>query len=176
VPKSSLFDEKATRPTQNSKTTRRTDMKKRWIITGLATGILAVALTTGAMFAQSADGTSADSPVRSFAARLAAKLGLDEATVDSAIKDTRREMRDEAVKARLDKMVEKGVLTQEQADEYLQWYADRPEDMPGVLGKHHRGPGHHRGFAFGRFPGGPPMGEHDDREDSEAAPAAVTSA
>ena len=53
---------------------------------------------------------------------------------------------DEALQARLDKLVEAGRITQEQADELKAWYDERPEGVPGLgfgFGKHsfHKGGG-----------------------------------
>jgi hypothetical protein len=61
------------------------------------------------------------------ASRVAAKLGLDEAQVKDAFNQAVREMEDEALQQKLDRMVERGRVSQEQADEYRQWYLSRPD-------------------------------------------------
>ncbi|MCI0440716.1 MAG: hypothetical protein L0177_16545 [Chloroflexi bacterium] len=119
-------------------------MKKRWFLAPVAIAILALGvLTAGVALAQEAE-TEEDSVISSLASRVAAILGLDEATVQDALDQARTEIQDEALQNRLAELVEQGVITQEQADEYLEWYQARPEGIPGF------GPGRHgRGFGFG---------------------------
>lgn len=124
-------------------------MKKKWLIKGLVTGLLAIVFTSGAVLAQATptpDGTS-----KSFAARVAGILGIEETKVEDAMKQARTEMQDEAVKGKLDALVAAGRLTQAQADEYLAWYNERPEGirLPGFFGgrgHHHHHHGKGRGF------------------------------
>ena len=78
-----------------------------------------------------------------FAARVADILGLDETTVQDAIDQARAEMQEEALQAKLDRLVENGHMTQEQADEYKTWIESKPEGLsPKMFGgfgkKHHR--------------------------------------
>jgi hypothetical protein len=78
-------------------------------------------------------------------------LGLDETDVQDAFDQAGREMEDDALHRSLDRKVERGRLTQEQADEYEGWYQSRPESLsprPSF-----RGFGH-RGFFGGRMMGG----------------------
>jgi hypothetical protein len=132
-------------------------MKKRLLLPVAATMIVISIVTGGAIMAQ--ENGSGETPViESFASRVAAILGLDEAQVQDAMDQARREMQDEALQRKLDSMVERGRLTQEQADAYLEWYQSRPEGIwefgglgPGFgFGGH----GHGMGPAEGRF--GPP--------------------
>jgi hypothetical protein len=44
------------------------------------------------------------------------------------------EMREEALESRLQGLVDDGKITQEQADELLDWWQSRPEDLPFALG------------------------------------------
>jgi hypothetical protein len=146
------------------------------MVVGLLVAALALALTSGVILAQEVGGTpSPNSPAKSFAARVAAKLGLQEAQVQGAFKQAAREMQDEAVKGRLSRLVERGRLTQAQADEYFKWYQSRPESMipgpvlpglhgpkmsegPQVGGPHgphfHHGPWFHRRVPLPPAPGG----------------------
>jgi hypothetical protein len=116
-------------------------MKKRLLIPVAATMMVISVFTAGAVMAQE-DGTDETPAVPSFASRVAAILGLDEAQVQDAMDQAHREMQEEALRDRLDSMVEQGRLTQEQADEYYQWYQSRPEGIRGFGGP---GPG----FGFG---------------------------
>ncbi len=119
-------------------------MKKRWLFVPLAVGLLALAITGGAALAQSS-GASGDTPAKSFAARVATILGLDQAKVQDAMKQARKDMQDEALQNKLDQMVKNGRLTQDQADQLKKWYQSRPDVVaPGL-------PFGGRGFHGGRM-------------------------
>ena len=101
-------------------------MKKRWMLL-LVVLLLATTSTisTTAILAGGEDALS--SGVDKLSSRVAAILGLDETVVDDAIKQARTELWDEALQAKLTAyeaklaaMVEKGELTQEQADAKLE--------------------------------------------------------
>ena len=150
-------------------------MKRRWLFGTLLAVVLAVGITGGAVLAQEADG-DADSPLRSFVSRVATILGLEEATVQDAFDQAAKEMEDEALQRKLDRWVAEERLTQEQADEYAQWYRSRPDSLspgfpyrkfgPGGFGSHGgmkggmwRGRGWHgKGF----WKPVPPPGDPDD--------------
>ena len=80
---------------------------------------------------------------RGFAYRVAEILGLEEGTVADAMKQASVEMHNERIEAWLDKMVESGKVTQEQADEYQEWLNDQPTGFERFWG---RGFGRHHGF------------------------------
>jgi hypothetical protein len=109
----------------------------------------------GVAFAQEGDGTEDGESKPSLSQRVAGILGLDETTVESAFEQAAQEQMDEAVKSRLDGLVEAGTLTRAEADEIYQWYQSRPEAlskiMPfggvfGIGGHIERGHGPHGGF------------------------------
>ena len=130
-------------------------MRKLQIIIPLAIAVVAVAVISFSIaLAQGNEG--GDSNASKLAIKLAVILGLDTAVVDDAIKQARRELRDEAGQKKLNALVEKGRLTQEQADEYLDWIQSKPEGI-SAIGKHSFGKrGHHRGWkGHGRFFGPP---------------------
>ena len=77
------------------------------------------------------DGEKKTSPDR-FVSKVAEILGLDAAEVDEAIKQAKEDLRTEAVQSKLDGLVKKGDLTQEQADEYFQWTQSKPMDIPAI--------------------------------------------
>ena len=143
--------------------------KRRWLYAFLLTGLLVIGITGGAVLAHGG-GENGDSPVKSFASRVAGILGLDESQVQDAFKQARAEVQDEALQAKLDKMVEKGRLTQEEADEYKEWYDSRPDTLtPGFGGrKFHFG----QGFGGLRFHHG--MGMWDKAPQSESIEGDVT--
>ena len=126
-------------------------MRKRWIIVSVVMAALAIALTGGAILAQD-DGD--DESSKSFAGRVAEILDLDEDTVADAMKQAKEEMRDEAVKAKLDALVEAGKITQDEADAYLEWLEDRPDvDFGGGFGRGghgKRGFGRKHGWGWGK--------------------------
>ena len=135
-------------------------MKKRWFVATLLVGMLAVGLTGGTVLAQT-DGTSSDSPVGRFASKVATILGLDETLVQDALKQAAGEIQDEALQWKLDKLVENGRLTQEQADAYYEWYQSRPQGIfPGRgFGGHGFFRGGHGGHGMGFWQQMPPAPE-----------------
>ena len=124
-------------------------MRRRLLIIPVVVLVLAVALVGGVVLAEGiADGDGSrgdinDGNSKGFAARVAEILGLEEDTVADAMEQARQEMHDERVKAWLDKMVESGKITQEQADDYQEWLDDRPDGLDRSWGK---GFGGHHGF------------------------------
>ncbi len=73
--------------------------------------------------------------------RVAAILEMDEQTVLDAFREAAAQRAEEALQGRLAKLVESGRLTQAQADEFLAWYGERPEEVPGFGFGKHRFPG-----------------------------------
>ena len=125
-------------------------MRKRWIIVSVVVAALAIALTGGAILAQDDDG---DDSSKTFAGRVAEILGLEEDTVADAMEQAKEDMRDEAIKAKLDALVEAGKITQEEADEYLEWLESRPDvDFGGGFGRGHgkKGFGRRHGWGWGK--------------------------
>lgn len=124
-------------------------MKRRWLFVTLFVAVLALGITGGAILAQE-NGTDGDSPLASFVSRVAAILGLEEAQVQDAFNQAAGEMEDEALQRKLDRLVEQGRLTQEQADEYREWYQARPEALsPGSPFRGFGGHGSYRGWMWG---------------------------
>ena len=87
-----------------------------------------------------------DSNASKLAIAVAEILGLDKTVVDDAIRQAREEFKDEAIQEKLNSLVEKGLLTQEQANEYLDGIQSRPVGIPEI-GKHGFGKwGRHKGW------------------------------
>ncbi|MBI4198609.1 MAG: hypothetical protein HY533_05825 [Chloroflexi bacterium] len=129
-------------------------MRKHRIFVALLVGALALGITGGTVLAQESD-ASGTSPIKSFAARLAEKLGLQEAQVQDAMKQVGREMQDEGLKRKLDAAVAAGRITQAQADELYAWYQARPDVMgPGKPFLRVWVGGHGHGFHRGHYSGG----------------------
>jgi hypothetical protein len=79
---------------------------------------------------------------------------IDSGELQKAFDQARSEMRDEALNSYLQGLVDKGKMTQEQADQYKAWLKSKPEvDIPLAPG--FPGLGMHRGFggAGGGFQG-----------------------
>ena len=144
-------------------------MRKRTIAILVAAGLLALGLTVGVVVAQDGvnDGngtsstptpTTAPAAGTTFADRVATILGLESDTVRDAFTEARRDQEDERYKSRLDRMVEAGRLTQEEADARYAWFQDRPDSVIREHGKGKRG---RLSFDRGRF---------DDRGDGWDGP------
>lgn len=121
-------------------------MRKKLLIIGALAGLLALGTTIGVAVAQTATPTPTASPTpaatttpsqsvmnardKAFADELAKILGLDAAKVESAVTQARQSSRhaqvDAAVKARLDRLVKAGTLTQADEDAIVTWFQSRP--------------------------------------------------
>jgi hypothetical protein len=93
-------------------------MRKLRIIIPIVMAIVAVT-TISLSVALAQENERDDSNASRLAAKVSEILGLDEAEVDDAIKQARREIRYEAIQKKLNTAVENGNLTQEQADAKL---------------------------------------------------------
>ena len=58
---------------------------------------------------------------------------IDPQQLKDAFADARSEMRDEALESRLQYLVDQGKITQDEADQYLEWWQSRP-DVPFNFG------------------------------------------
>ena len=101
-------------------------MGKRRIFVSLLVGALALAITGGAVLAQSDDSNS-NSRAGKLAERVASILGLETSQVQDAMKQAGAELREERLQEKLDAMVESERITQEQADDLKTWLEARPE-------------------------------------------------
>jgi len=112
-------------------------MKKLWISIGI-TSILTLTISLGVVFAQG-NGDSDSGPVNDFVARVAEILGIEEVKVKDAFDQAKKEM----FESRLREAVESGKLTQEEADEKLEWLNSNPKSgfHKGKMGKHGWGGG-----------------------------------
>ncbi len=95
--------------------------------------------------------------------RVAEILGIPQEELSDAFKQAQQEMKAEAFIRTLDRAVEKGRITQEEADEIKAWYEQKPESLDSGLfhrarnfkamrGRHMRGQhmqGDHRGWDSG---------------------------
>jgi len=71
-----------------------------------------------------------------FLARVADILGITEEELQAVFNEARQQMQDEAIIRFLDEAVEQGLVTQEEADEMLAWWQQRPEALDLGLFRH----------------------------------------
>ncbi len=120
---------------------------KKSIIAAVLVGVLLVGGIAGITMAQEGSAGSGQTLI----ARVAAILGIDQATVESAFAQAQKEMRTEALDSYLKDLVDEGKITQEEADQYREWWNARPEALdklgPG-FGFGGRGGGRHGGGNF----------------------------
>ena len=140
-------------------------MKKRRIVSSILVGLLAAGLAGGAVLAQAtddgtrdSDGDGKSSPMSGVIARVAEILGVEQGQVEDAFDQAITEQAEREAAEVLASLVEKGILTQDQADAFQAWLTARPDgDFPvvGALG------------AFGRgFHGKGPEGLGEERAES----------
>jgi uncharacterized membrane protein len=75
-------------------------------------------------------------------------VAIDSGQLKDALEQARSEMQNEALQSWLQDLVDNGKITQEEADQYLEWWQSRPDielPLPG-LGGH----GHEGGMMWGR--------------------------
>ena len=120
-------------------------MKRLRVVIPIALATLAITIASvSIVFAQESD--KVDTTTNKLAVRVAEILGLDVTEVDDAIKQARKEFMNASIEKKLNALVENGRLTQEQADESLNWIQSRPDGIP-AMGKHFFGKrGHHKGW------------------------------
>ena len=123
--------------------------KKFILLAVLATAIL-VGSIGGIVYAQE-DGDEDVSPKTVLLEKVADKLGIDPQQLEDAFTEAIGEMRDEAQLRWLEKAVEEGLITAEEAAEYSEWWAARPDVQFGFGGLGQRG---RLGFGGLRMRGG----------------------
>ena len=134
-------------------------MKKRLMVASLLVGLLAAGLAGGAVLARDGSGSpvvlsidsDGDSPKGDFAARVASILGLEAEQVESAMEQAAQELRAERLDAKLDSLVEKGLLTQDTVDAYKAWLSDKPDVDLTSLKRHKAWSGGFPGRGFHTF-------------------------
>jgi len=95
--------------------------------------VVALLLTVGATATVMAEGEEETTPPPEASAnglleRVADILGIDKEDLISAFEQARQEMYEESFINRVNEAVEEGFITQEQADEIIEWWGQRPDD------------------------------------------------
>lgn len=86
-------------------------------------------------------------------ARVAEILGIPSDNLTSAFEQARQEMREEAFIRYLDKAVEKGLIIQQEADEIIEWWGQRPESIDPLLQRYFLGNALHSRHMWGAHRG-----------------------
>ena len=99
-------------------------MRRRWITILAVAGLLVAAITGGAVMAQETGSEEAatSTPVpapgsTTLLGRVATILGLEEATVEDAFQQARKDQRTEKYRGALNRKIEQGFITCEEADQ-----------------------------------------------------------
>ena len=112
--------------------------KKKLVIISVAIVLVVLVggILGGVVYAQSGS-TRDNSPRNTIFAKVASILGIDQAVLEDAFTQAEQEVRSDALNNRLQALVEAGKITQDQADEYLQWWQSQPTlpeglNLPGL--------------------------------------------
>ena len=103
-------------------------MKRVWLVAAVAAIVASVAAIGGVAAADGGHGEKRSE----LNARVAEILEMDEQTVADAFDDAREQSAEEAIQAWLDKLVESSKITQEQSDEFVDWYGERPDWLTDI--------------------------------------------
>ena len=123
--------------------------KKFIIIAVVAAVVVAAGTMGGVALAQTGSGSTGQTSQTTLMARVAKILGIDQTKLEDAFKQAQTEQRNEALDTYLKKLVTDGKMTQQQADQYKQWWQSKP-NVPGL---NVPGPGGHMGMrGFGCLP------------------------
>ena len=93
--------------------------------------MLAVTLVTSLPVVALAQDNEAPPRQGAIEARVAEILGIDQQTIENAVKQARTETAKENLDARLQELVDNGTLTEQQADAFKTWLTSKP-DVPMV--------------------------------------------
>lgn len=115
--------------------------KKTIIIFAILVTVLLIGTTTGIAMALDQQ-TEKEKPSKIFFERVGEILGISGEKVEAAFKQAAKELREQKFEAYLKGLVEKGKITQEQAEQYKKWLKSKPDfelpwpnKMPGLMPK-----------------------------------------
>ncbi|HEY33417.1 MAG TPA: hypothetical protein G4O10_09990 [Dehalococcoidia bacterium] len=119
---------------------------KKFIISTVLVALVLAGSIGGIVYAQDDEEEEDTSPGTTLLEKVADKLGIDQQQLKDAFDEAIAEMRDEAQLRWLEKAVEEGWLTEEEAQQYGEWWQARP-DIQFNFGEHRIGiPGDLGGF------------------------------
>ncbi|HLB27965.1 MAG TPA: hypothetical protein VJK47_02010 [Dehalococcoidales bacterium] len=104
--------------------------KKKVILLALLAALVLISIG-GVVIAQAAEGASGNATqLKTIMARVAEILGIDQQKVEAAFEQAKNEAQADALKNRLQALVDAGKITQAQADAYLKWSQSKPDMAP----------------------------------------------
>jgi uncharacterized membrane protein len=137
--------------------------KRKWFIPIVVVSVLLIGGIVGGVIVAADDSSSSTNDQTQFTDRNQALLDracaiyeeetgitIDSEQLKDALKQARSEIQDEALESRLQNLVDEGMMTQQEADNYLEWWQSRPDvelPLPG-LGRPGPGGGMMRGGCF----------------------------
>jgi len=128
--------------------------RKKIILSVLLSTAAVIGITAGGVFADSETDTDAPAGHEALLERVCeiyednTGVAIEPEALSEALAEANQAMMAEAKEARLDRLVEEGVITQEEADQFTEWWEAKPDGMlPG-------------GGRFGPGLGGPKLGGH----------------
>ena len=126
---------------------------KKFVLIIILAIVAVVGGTTGLVMASTGDGgeSQAETQHEALLDRICqiyeenTGVAIDPDQLQSAFDQARDEMQDEALQSWLQKLVDEGKITQDEADQYLEWWQSKPDiELPGLMGN---------GFGFGMMGG-----------------------
>ena len=103
--------------------------RSKKLIVGVVLAVVVLAGSIGGVVvAQTENGD--DSQPKTLLARVAEILGIDQQNLEDAFAQAQSEMQDEALDSRLQKLVDEGKITGEEADQYKAWLQAKPDMEP----------------------------------------------
>jgi hypothetical protein len=129
--------------------------KRKWFIPVVVASVLLIGGITGGVVAAASNSSSNTQDQSQATDRYQVLLdracaiyeentgvAIDSEQLKDALDQARSEMRDEALENWLQNLVDNGKITQEEADQYLEWWQSRPDielPLPGLGGHGHEG-------------------------------------
>ncbi len=111
--------------------------RKKIIIVAVLTAVLAAGIIGGVVVVHAQTGSTGNTAGNTIMARVATILGIKQADLENAFAQAKKEQRDQALDTRLKNLVTQGKITQQQADQYKQWWTSRPNMPAGLPGQGH---------------------------------------
>ena len=113
---------------------------KKFVIIGTLIAVAVLASTTGAVLAAEDETEDTETQCEAMLERVCeiyeenTGVAINADDLQDAFTQANSERRDAALQSYLEELVEEGTITQEEADEYLEWWQQKP-DIAGQLGQ-----------------------------------------
>lgn len=121
---------------------------KKFIIAVVLVALVLAGSIGGIVSAQGDDEEEDTSPRAILLEKVADKLGIDQQQLEDAFAEAIAEVRDEAQARWLEKAAEEGWLTEEEAQQYSEWWQARPDIQFNFGERSFGGPGISGGFGL----------------------------